>query len=122
MDPSISPNIVPEIWPLVLKTGGALIIIIGILVAILFVAKRFTSLPGRQEEIKIIGARHFSPREKLVIVEVFGKKILLGVTPGRIEKIEVFETPEKYSKADDKTFRKELEVRMEAEKKGGGPD
>jgi len=106
---------VPEIWPLVFKTGGALVIILGIIAAIFFAAKRFTSLPGHQEEIKIIGARHFSPREKLVLVEVFGKKILLGVTPGRIEKIETFETPEKHSEKDDQAFRKELEKKTGAE-------
>jgi len=122
MDPSISQNMIPEIWPLVFKTGGALIIILGIIAAIFFAAKRFTTLPGRQEEIKIIGARHFSPREKLVLVEVFGKRILLGVTPGRIEKIETFETPEKNSETNDQTFRKELEIKMEAKKTDIMPD
>lgn len=118
MEPSISQSMVPEIWPLIFKTGGALIIILGIIAAIFFAAKRFTTLPGRQEEIKIIGARHFSPREKLVLVEVFGKRILLGVTPGRIEKIETFETPEKLSETNDQAFKKELEIKMEAKKSG----
>ena len=104
MDNSIAQGIMPEMMPLVLKTGGALIVIIAILVAMLFIAKKFSSLPGIQDEIRITGSKHLSPKKRLVLVEVLGKKILLGITSGKIEKIETFEL---YNR--DRTFIKELE-------------
>lgn len=109
MDGSVAPSLMPELWPLVLKTGGALAVMLFIIIAMLFLAKRFTTMPGLSDEIRIIGAKHLSHKEKLILVEVLGKKILLGITPGRIEKIESFEPG---TKAVDVSFRSELSQKI----------
>lgn len=112
MDPSAAQSMMPEIWPLVFKTGGALLVILGIIAAMFFAARRVTSFPGRQEEIRLVGARHLSPREKLILVEVCGKKILIGVTPGKIEKIETFEKDKDLEFKEQRDFSQELSQKM----------
>lgn len=115
MDPAINNSLMPEIWPLVLKTGGALVVILLIIFAMLMLAKKFTALPGLTDEIKIIGARHLSPKEKLILVEVLGTKILLGITPGKIDKIETFRPT---GDVVDVSFSRELEQKMAGKKEG----
>ncbi len=87
----MTQDLLPEILPLVLKTGGALLVMIAVIIAMFFIAKRFSVMQGGQDEIKITGAKYQSPKEKLILVEVMGKKLLLGITPGKIEKIESFD-------------------------------
>lgn len=77
----------PDLWYTFLKTFGMLAIVIGVLIAVLFLMKRFSiyggNLPDKQI-IKMIASFNLAPREKVVLLDVGGEKILIGVTAQNI--------------------------------------
>ncbi len=77
----------PELWGAFLRSGAMLALVIALLVLVLYGVKRFSPLSRSRtgkKEIQVIAAHHLAPREKLVLVEVLGRKVLLGVTPQTI--------------------------------------
>jgi flagellar protein FliO/FliZ len=76
----------------VIKTAFALICVLGSAYVILFL---FQSLRKKSrfstQEMNILGGISVGPKERLVLVEVKNKKILIGVTPHHIQKIHVYE-------------------------------
>jgi len=70
-----------------LKTTAMLFVVLGLLVLVLYVMKRFVLAhrgakgdPG----IQILSTLHLSPKERLEVIEISGERIVLGVTPGNI--------------------------------------
>jgi len=62
-----------------------LAVVIGLLYASLHVLKRLGAGTGNAAGlIKVRGATAVGPRERVVLVDVAGKVLVLGVTPGRI--------------------------------------
>ncbi|MBF0201802.1 MAG: flagellar biosynthetic protein FliO [Desulfamplus sp.] len=64
-----------------------LVFVIALMLLCLYLLKRFSAfkfIHPDQELIKILAVHHFSPREKLVVVDVMGKKLLLGATAHNI--------------------------------------
>lgn len=77
-----------EIWSAFFKTGGVLLFVIASLLFLLYLLKKFSNLKiikSRQNHIQVLEIHHFSPREKVVLIEVMGKTILLGVTSQSIK-------------------------------------
>ncbi len=64
-----------------------LFIVLGLLVLVLYVMKRFL-IPRRGNKgdllIKVLSSLHLSPKVKIEVVEILGEKIVLGLTPGNI--------------------------------------
>ena len=70
-----------------LKTMAMLFIVLGLLVFVLYLLKRFLfQRKGVRGDISInvISSLHFSPKERIEVVEILGERILLGITPGNI--------------------------------------
>lgn len=92
----------------ILKTAGMLGIVLGIIIAVLYLVKRFTdsriSKTGRSE-IKLISSFYLGNREKLVIVEAENKKLLLGVTQNNISLLK--ELDEKIENIDESKEEKQ---------------
>ncbi|MDD3328129.1 MAG: flagellar biosynthetic protein FliO [Zoogloea sp.] len=62
-----------------------LAVVIGLLYASLHVLKRLGAGTGNAAGLlKVRGATAVGPRERVVLVDVAGKVLVLGVTPGRI--------------------------------------
>lgn len=75
----------PQFWPLLLKMGTALALVVGLML-VLSAGYRFLRL-GRntgQGNITIKETRALGARKSLCLVEVRGREILLGITPERI--------------------------------------
>ncbi len=75
----------PQFWPLLLKMGTALALVVGLML-VLSAGYRFLRL-GRntgQGNIIIKETRALGARKSLCLVEVRGREILLGITPERI--------------------------------------
>ena len=70
-----------------LKTMAVLFIVIGLLVLILYLMKKFLftgqGMKGDMH-IKAISSLHFSPKERIEVVEISGERIVIGITPGSI--------------------------------------
>lgn len=73
------------------KTLFVLVGIISLIIGLAWLAKRFgvNNLAG-QKDIKAIAQIPLGQREKAVLIEVHGKKILLGVAQGHVSTLHVF--------------------------------
>lgn len=84
MDPvSTSAAVVPNLWLMILKTLAILCFVVGILIAFLFVIKRSLYQRGGSTAhgaIKLLTTYYISPKERLILFDVLGEKILIGVT------------------------------------------
>jgi len=70
-----------------IKTIAMLFIVLGFLVLALILMKKYL-LPKQKVKgdiiIKVLSSLHISPKERIEVIEVSGKRIVLGITPGRI--------------------------------------
>jgi flagellar biosynthetic protein FliO len=70
-----------------LRTVAMLSIVLGLLVLVLYLMKRFLFINrGAKGDllIKILSSLNLSPKERIEVIEVSGEKIVLGITPGNI--------------------------------------
>lgn len=75
------------------RTFGMLVVVIGILVLLLYVVRRIASSRGGKDRlamIKVLATHHFSPREKVALIEVLDRKVLVGITQQSISPLLVF--------------------------------
>ncbi len=83
-----------DIWGAFFRTGSVLLFVIAVLVLLLYLLRRFSALKLIKPEqglIKILEVHHFSPQEKLVLIDVLDEKILLGVTAQNIQTLAVID-------------------------------
>ncbi|OQY02146.1 MAG: flagellar biosynthetic protein FliO [Desulfobacteraceae bacterium 4572_130] len=86
-------SIRPLMWFTFLKTCGMLLVVIAILVLVLYLIKRFSMAKGiypkgKPDFIKVLALHYVSPKEKILLLKVIDKKILIGVTPQNITFLE----------------------------------
>jgi flagellar biosynthetic protein FliO len=77
----------PELINTGLKTMAMLFIVLGVLVLVLFIMKKFMSPRGKDKGdliIKIVSSLHLSPKERVEVLEISGERIVVGITPGNI--------------------------------------
>lgn len=74
------------------KVVLGLIFVIGLFLVSTFLFKRYGHGPmtGRGQ-LKIVDGLHLGNREKLVLVELRNKQILLAITPGQVKKLETLD-------------------------------
>ncbi|MFN4262323.1 MAG: flagellar biosynthetic protein FliO [Thioalkalivibrionaceae bacterium] len=86
----LSGNRTSSAWVLV-QMLGALILVVGMILALAYVMRRLQGLPNRVSgdnlRIDLMGQRALGARERLIVIEVDGQRILLGVGGGRIESL-----------------------------------
>lgn len=75
------------------KVLFGLIFVIGLFLACTFLFKRYgnSSITGRGQ-IRLVDGLHIGSRERLVLVELKDKQILLAITPGQINKLDTIIT------------------------------
>ena len=77
----------PELINTGLKTIAMLFIVLGVLVFVLYIMKKFM-LPkkiGKGElNVKVVSSLHLSPKERIEVIEISGERIVVGITPGSI--------------------------------------
>ena len=70
-----------------------LAIVVSLIYGLSWVLKKYSSLPGsNQVDMKILGGVSLGTRERAVLIQVEGKKILLGVAPGRVNLLHQFDS------------------------------
>jgi len=70
-----------------IKTVAMLSIVLGLLVLVLYLMKRFLFINRGAKGnllIKILSSLHLSPKERIEVIEISGERIVLGITPGNI--------------------------------------
>ncbi len=77
----------PEFWVTMLKSFGMLLIVLGILVAVLWLIKRYFGQQGGMGQpgvIQLLASMYVAPKERIALIDVLGEKILIGITPQQI--------------------------------------
>lgn len=78
------------LWDLARVIGGLFVVVLAI-VATAVVLKRLKSLHAvHGSHIKIIDGVSVGARDRIVLLEVDHRRVLLGVSPGRIQALHVF--------------------------------
>lgn len=80
-----------DIWISFIRTVGIFFIVIALPFLLLHIYKRLSGAAGNlknsRDMIRVLSMHHFSPREKVVLVEVMDEILLIGITPGKITRL-----------------------------------
>ncbi|BFM16550.1 hypothetical protein R50073_27330 [Maricurvus nonylphenolicus] len=79
-----------------------LLLVLAMIFAIAWLLRRFGqgTLVGSQQ-MKVVSSLPLGPRERLIIVDVNGEQLLIGVAPGRISQLHHFSEPVIPNKTQD---------------------
>jgi flagellar protein FliO/FliZ len=95
IDASAPAAVMPDLWITLLKSGIMLCIVLAVLFSVLYWIKRLLSGQSSfhgQGVIKQIASHHLAPKEKVVLLDVLGEKILIGITAQSINCLAKIET------------------------------
>ena len=99
--PTVDPLSAEQLW----RTAGSLLLLIVLIVAVLWFVRRSGAGPrGAGRQITFVDALALGQRERLVLVQVGEEQILLGVSPGRVERVHVLEHPVEFDLETDVGF------------------
>ena len=89
MNPVYMPaaTLAPDLWITLLKSVAMLSLVLGVLLAVLYLIRRFYGrYSGASDRglIRMVATHHVAPKERIVLLDVLGEKILIGVTPQQI--------------------------------------
>ncbi len=99
-----STAVVPGFWMMMLKSIGMLCVVLAILAGLLFLFKLLAERrTGRtsKNHIHLLSSFHISPKEKLMLIDVVGEKLLIGVTQNTINTLAVIDNPEAFESVDE---------------------
>lgn len=76
------------------QLGMGLIIVVGLIFLLGYLMRRVGPMaPQGCQHIQVISSYPLGPRDRLVLVDVGGQQMLLGISPGRINTLHVFDEP-----------------------------
>ena len=77
-----------------LKLTGGLILVVAAIFLVGWVVKKMNLTPQSHTGlIKVIAGLNLGTRERIILIEVGGEQILVGLCPGRMEKLHTLTTP-----------------------------
>lgn len=80
--------------PYLLKLTGGLILIVGLILLLAWLVKKFNlNQQSHTGLIKIIAGLSIGTRDRIVLLQIGEEQILVGLTPGRIEKLHTLAQP-----------------------------
>jgi flagellar protein FliO/FliZ len=77
----------PELWGTMLRSFSMLLVVLGILLLVLWLLRRYSSHQGsggQQGAIRMVASIYVAPKERIALVDVLGEKILVGITTQQI--------------------------------------
>lgn len=99
-------NTSSDIWFAFIKTGSMLFMVLALLILVFYLIKKFAAakgVKGNKDLIRVLSVHHLSVKEKLVLLNVLGDTILIGVTPTNISKISAIDKDIDLVEDDKKT-------------------
>ncbi len=76
------------------QLGGGLLLVVGLIFLIGYLMRRVGPLaPQGGQHIRLVSSLPLGPRDRILLVDVGGKQMLLGASPGRINTLHVFDEP-----------------------------
>jgi flagellar protein FliO/FliZ len=78
----------------VLQLLLGLLLVVGVIFLLAWLMRRVQQIvPRGGQVIKILATQALGPRDRLVLVQVGGEQVLLGLTPGNITSLHVLKEP-----------------------------
>ncbi|MCB1784827.1 MAG: flagellar biosynthetic protein FliO [Chromatiaceae bacterium] len=69
-----------------IDTGLGLVVVLAVMLALAWLVKRFVHTPGiAKGHVQVLGGVSLGAREKAVLLSVEGRRLLVGVAPGRVQ-------------------------------------
>lgn len=91
---SATATIEPMSSSYLLKLTGGLILVVVVIFALAWLIKKMNLAPQSQTGlIKLVAGLNLGARERVVLLEVGGEQILVGLCPGRMDKLHTLTTP-----------------------------
>lgn len=77
------------------QTAGALLLVLGVIFALAWLLRRMQGLRGgaSQGALQVRAGINVGARERVLWVQAGDKHLLLGVAPGRVQTLHVFDEP-----------------------------
>ena len=77
-----------------LQVFGSLVVVIGLMFAVLWALRKFNGVgTGVGGQLKVVASVGLGQREKAVLVNAGNTQLLIGVAPGSVRTLHVFEEP-----------------------------
>lgn len=77
-----------------MQVVGSLAIVFGAVVLMAIVVKRMNRSPSTgRASLSVMGSTNVGTREKVVLINAAGQQILVGVAPGNVRTLHVFDEP-----------------------------
>ncbi len=87
-----------------------LAIVVALILGLAWVLKKYGKLPANNlVNMKVIGGLSLGTREKALLIEVENTRLLVGVTPGHIQTLHVFDEKLSSTESFNKTLSQQLE-------------
>ncbi|OGR11434.1 MAG: flagellar biosynthetic protein FliO [Desulfobacula sp. GWF2_41_7] len=99
-------NTSSEIWVAFARTFSMLFLVLALLILVFYLVRKFSGFKGfkgGENYIRLVCVHHLSAKEKLVMVDVMGDILLLGVTPQSITKITSVDHPAGFPNNENKS-------------------
>ena len=78
----------------VLHVFLALLLILGLIVMVAWLMRRYVTLPaGRSGALRMLAAISVGQRERVVLVQAGETQLLIGIAPGQVRTLHVFDKP-----------------------------
>lgn len=102
----------------------ALMLMVGLILGLAWLAKRFGQpLFQQNKQLRLISSLSLGVKEKIVLIEVEGKQLVLGVTPQQISSLHVIDIPVRQDVDQAQTVNnKDLVENSDSGKKSGLPE
>lgn len=92
------------------EMAGGLFVVLAIFIGMAWAMRRFNlQMPGAQSNIKMLSALAVGPKEKVLLLEVEGEKLLIGVTAHAINPLHQFKQPTNLTQDKSDDFAKQME-------------
>ncbi len=89
-----SPVLEPLSTPYLFKLTGGLLLVVMVIFVLAWLVKKFNLNQQSQNGlIKIVAGLSIGTRDRIVLLQVGEEQILVGLTPGRIEKLHTLSQP-----------------------------
>lgn len=99
----------------------ALLFMVGLIVGLAWLMKRFSHpLFQQQKHLRLVANLSLGVKEKIILVEVDGKQLVLGVTPQQITTLHVIENPAQpadHIETDEKSVDNQKNIASDFSKK-----
>ncbi|WP_372965766.1 flagellar biosynthetic protein FliO [Marinobacter sp.] len=84
----------PDTLGMVVSLGLGLVAVIAVIYGCAWLIRRMTGMAGMNNNaIRVVSVLAIGTRERIALVEVGGQQILLGITPGSIRTLQVYDEP-----------------------------